>query len=125
MTGLRPASPADAPALVAIHRAGLDAARPGLASPWTEAGTLAWFAGEPAGTLAPWGDEVPVLTVAPTLHRRGTGAMATKTAKAAAPGCLRPACFRRTGPRSPSIGGAASGPSPAATPRPMRHGSRT
>ncbi|SDB72819.1 GNAT family N-acetyltransferase [Belnapia rosea] len=125
MIGLRPASPADAPALVAIHRAGLDAARPGLASPWTEAKTLAWFAGELPGTLALEGDRVPGLIVTPTLHRRGTGAMTTETAKAAAPGCLRLACFRRTGPRSPSIGGAATGPSPAATPRPMRQGSRT
>jgi ribosomal protein S18 acetylase RimI-like enzyme len=46
MLTLRPGTPADAPALVAIHRAALDAALPGLARPWTEAETLAWFAGE-------------------------------------------------------------------------------
>ncbi|MBL6453831.1 GNAT family N-acetyltransferase [Belnapia sp. T6] len=110
MTVLRPGTPADAPALVAIQRAALDAALPGLARPWTEAETLAWFAGEllarhrvfvaeqagqPVGTLAQDGAEVLHLHVVPVLHRRGIGTMLTETAKAAAPGGLRLACFRR------------------------------
>ena len=110
MTVLRPGTPADAPALVAIHRAALDAALPGLARPWTEAETLAWFAGEllarhrvtvaeqagqPVGYLALAGDEVLHLHVAPALHRRGIGTTLLETAKAAAPGGLRLACFRR------------------------------
>jgi ribosomal protein S18 acetylase RimI-like enzyme len=88
MTLLRPGTPADAPALVAIHRAALDAALPGLARPWTEAETLAWFAGEllarhrvtvaeqagqPVGYLALAGDEVLHLHVTPALRRRGVG----------------------------------------------------
>ncbi len=137
MISLRPGSPADAPALVAIHRAALDAALPGLARPWTEAETLAWFAGEllarhrvtvaeragqPVGYLAQDGDEVLHLYVAPALHRRGIGTMLIETAMAAAPGGLRLACFRRNRAALAFYGGAASGSSPAATPRPMRKG---
>jgi GNAT superfamily N-acetyltransferase len=107
---LRPGRPADAPALAAIHRAALDAALPGLVRPWTEAETLAWFAGEllarcrvtvaegagqPVGYLAREGEELLHLYVTPSLHRRGIGAMLLERAKAAAPGGLRLACFRR------------------------------
>ncbi len=110
MIALRPGRPADAPALVAIHRAALDAALPGLARPWTEAETLAWFAGEllaqhrvtiaaeggqPVGYLALAGDEVLHLYVTPTLHRRGIGTTLLEMAKAAAPSGLTLACFRR------------------------------
>jgi GNAT superfamily N-acetyltransferase len=110
MIALRPGRPADAPALVAIHRAALDTALPGLARPWTEAETLAWFAGEllarcrtivaeqagqPVGYLARKGDEVLHLYVTPALHRQGIGTTLLETARAAAPGGLTLTCFRR------------------------------